>query len=224
MRNTMTSGVSVKPAFIIDNFLPEEDFQKLKNLVQSNNYRSLDFSDIMNKYEETVDIGGDIPKKVDELARKYFESETMIPAYHMFAHHEITENGDTPLLPLHLDESPGTYVVDLIIDYSVEWPIVIDKQIFTPKPNQAVLFYAEDQLHYRPHWPSKSPDDFYQAIFFHYIEPNHWSKTLGIGHRTSDEAQEFFREKRIAAHKAFWSTGINPNTLPTIPEPKTYND
>jgi hypothetical protein len=220
----MDSGVKVKKPFLVDNFLSEEDFLELKNFLQSYDYKSLDFSDIMNKYEQTVDVSSSLVKKVDERARELFGSATMIPAYHMFAHHQITEDGDVPLLSLHLDESPGTYVVDLIIDYSVEWPIVIDKQIFYPKPNQAVLFYAEDQMHYRPKWPSDSREDFYQAIFFHYTEPDHWSKRLGISHRESQEAQLYFKNKRNEAYRHYFMNKSSTYSLPEIPEPKSYTD
>lgn len=174
VENILTDGVKLFNPFMVDNFFSTEDFQELVDLCTSYELSKLDYSNQMNKWEQNLHI----PEKFEQLALNKLKSLLDIDdaqiQYTMYAHHQITEDGRIPKLPLHIDWAPGSYMIDLQIGGNRDWGFVAKYENFICKPNQAVICQPQFDYHYRPSWNSTDPKEYYQAIFFHIVNKNHW--------------------------------------------------
>lgn len=179
IENIFTDGVVFFEPFLVDNFFPQDMFDELVEICNSNKLQNIDFSYQMNKWEEGIEI----PKKffdyVVEKVKNLIGTDDVMSEYHMYAHHQITEDSRVPKLPLHIDWAPGSYMVDLSIGGNKDWGFVAKYENFICKPNQAIICQPQFDFHYRPYWNSKDPNDYYQAFFFHMINKNHWSNIEG---------------------------------------------
>ena len=111
--------------------------------------------------------------KLLPLARKLF-SPTLEPSYCLWASYR----GYRAQLPKHIDDNACTYTIDLCLSHVAPWSIYIEGKELIPYPNQAVVYYGEDQYHWREAFtePNKNRVDM---IFFHFVEPQHWWFTKG---------------------------------------------
>jgi hypothetical protein len=165
--------VFFKP-FLVDNFYPKDMFEELVNTLTSHNLEKINYSNQMNKWEQSMEI----PKRFIDYAIQKVGSligtNDIQEGYHMYAHHQIDFDGREPRLPLHIDWSPGSYMLDLHIGGNRDWAFVAGFDQFVCKPNQAIICQPQFDYHYRPSWDSKDSGDFYQALFFHFINDSHW--------------------------------------------------
>jgi hypothetical protein len=189
----MTDDVVFFEPFLVENFFPEDMFNELVEILTTNKLKNIDFSYQMNKWEEGVEIPQKFIDYTVEKVKTLLGHEDIIFAYHMYAHHQITSEGRTPKLPLHIDWAPGPYMVDLHIGGNRDWGFVARYQNFITKPNQAIICQPQFDYHYRPSWSSEDPSDYYQALFFHLVNKNHWSlKSLNpIVTRSKELAQKY---------------------------------
>lgn len=175
IENIFTNGVKMFDPFMVDKFFDDDVFQELSSLCTSYELSKLDYSNQMNKWEQNLEI----PKKFETLAVEKLKSLLKIDdaqiSYTMYAHHQITSDGRIPKLPLHIDWAPGAYMIDLQIGGNRDWGFVAKYENFICKPNQAVICQPQFDFHYRPSWNSKDPNEYYQAIFFHIVNKDHWS-------------------------------------------------
>lgn len=175
IEDILTKDVVLFDPFLVDNFYPEEMFDELVEICNSYDLKKIDFSNQMNKWEEGIEI----PQKFIDYAvnkvRELLDTEDVIFGYHMYAHHQITNDNRIPKLPLHIDWAQGPYMVDLQIGGNRDWGFVARDKNFVCKPNQAVICQPQLDFHYRPAWGNDDPNEYYQAIFFHLINKNSWS-------------------------------------------------
>lgn len=174
MEKIFTDGVVFFEPFLVDNFYSEEDFNELVNICNSFNLEEIDYSNQMNKWEQAIPL----PQKFIDIAvekvKHLIGTDDVLFGYMMYAHHQITEDGRVPKLPVHIDWSPGSYMIDLHIGGNRDWGFVAGDKEFITKPNQAVICQPQFDYHYRPSWNSSDPSEYYQALFFHLINKNHW--------------------------------------------------
>ena len=92
-------------------------------------------------------------------------------------------------------------MIDLHIGGNRDWGFVARYKNFITKPNQAIICQPQFDYHYRPAWASEDPSEYYQAIFFHMVNKNHWSwnkEKLGVKRpehlEKSNEFGQYFRD------------------------------
>ena len=177
VESVLTDGVTFFEPFLVDNFYPQEMFDELVKICTSHNLEQIDYSRQMNKWEEGIQIPQKFIDYAVQKTRELVGTDDIHEGYHMYAHHQITEDGRVPRLPLHIDWSPGPYMVDLHIGGNRDWGFVAGNTNFITKPNQAIICQPQFDYHYRPAWGNDDPNEYYQALFFHLINRNHWSIT-----------------------------------------------
>jgi hypothetical protein len=203
----INDGVKIFDPFIVDNFYPNNMFEELVEICTKPKLEDVDYSNQMNKWEEQLEI----PQKfIDYAINKVKElvgTDDVVEGYHMYAHHQITSDGRRPVLPVHVDWSPGSYMVDLQIGGNRDWGFVAGYQNFICKPNQAVICQPQIDFHYRPSWGTDDPNAYYQAIFFHLLNKNHWriESSRGISNRSE------YLEKKYNFGKYFRETEVFKN-------------
>jgi hypothetical protein len=173
--------LTVRPdPFVLDNVLSEEDFNSLKYDIElEKNNSNLNYDRTMGRFTISDEkLFQKEKEKLTSLARKIFNSETLVPSYCLYA----VYRGHRANLPHHIDDNACTYTIDLCISYKTQWPIYVNDIEFKLEPNQAVCYYGEDQYHWRNKFPDPANNEV-EMIFFHFIEPDHWSIINGQEYR-----------------------------------------
>ena len=123
-------------------------------------------------------------------------STTAVPSYAMWVRY--SPKYGTRTLPPHIDRNACTYTIDYQLRSSVSWPLHINSEKVVLEDNQAAIYYGEDELHWRNEFPTRNHNDYVEMIFFHYVEPDHWSRHVDdqVAYRTSKEFNDTFQAKQ----------------------------
>lgn len=112
--------------------------------------------------------------KLTPLARKLFNNETIEPSYCIFAVYK----GYKARLYEHVDDNACRYTIDLSVYHEKPWPLFVEGEEFIAEPNQSVVYYGEDQYHWRPRFTDPKNNEV-GVIFYHFVDENHWFKKNG---------------------------------------------
>lgn len=74
---------------------------------------------------------------------------------------------------MHVDDNACTYTIDLCVQQTEPWGLWVEDQEYIMKPNDAVCYYGNDQVHGR-HAKDLGSDGSVELVFFHYVRPDHW--------------------------------------------------
>jgi hypothetical protein len=207
--------------FLIEEFYTEEEFNELRDFLQSKPLTDIAYTKQMNKWEDHVAL----PQKFIDIAienvKKALGTDDVELGYYLFAHHQITKEGQKPFLQVHMDWSPGTYMVDLHLGGNRDWSIVCHDKEFVTKPNQAVLVQPEIDLHYREPWNNDDPNEYYQAVFFHLIRKKHWKNKYGIDYQFDQDFLNF-QMQRLEMFESLYFDLVDSN--PDLPVTTIGND
>lgn len=172
------SNIKIKEPRIIKNVFTIEEHTNLKNFLQEYSKKNMEYSPALGRYLLVHPIIDEYAQKLIPTAKILFESENILSSYSLFSHYEGAEAN----LFRHIDDNACTYTIDFCVYQNEPWAIGIsyngeDKE-YILQENEAVVYYGNDQEHWRPKFPN--PDSQHVAmIFFHFVEPNHWYHTKG---------------------------------------------
>jgi hypothetical protein len=154
----------MKSPMVFNNFLEKPDFIDLQGYI-----KGLDFSNDFNRYEfGGEEIMNNLHKKLIPIAKKFFESETLVPSFN-FGSWYFGEAS----LEKHKDVAACTYSIDLCIYQKESWDLYIEGTPYALNENDAVLYYGEEQRHWREAFPNPK-NNVVCNVFFFFIEPTHW--------------------------------------------------
>jgi hypothetical protein len=165
--------MKIKEPMLLKNLLSPEDFQVLQDHVKSIDKSTTRFYDGYNRYEwtDTPELKA-VHEKLLPIARQYFESETLLPSFNFASWYF----GDASL-EHHTDINACTYSIDLAVYATQDWDLYVEGTPYTLKENDALLYYGENQEHWRE--PLVNPDNNVVCnVFFFYVEPDHWFHTV----------------------------------------------
>lgn len=155
------------------NVLSEEDFQRLRNnLKEKILTEDIPYDDLGRKIF-SPEILGEYAEKLLPFARDFFKSDTLLHSYSLFS--EYSDKNIS--LFKHKDDNACTYTIDLVVYQDKPWGIWVEGKEYILEENEAVLFWGEDQEHWRE--KIEDNDGVVAVIFFHYVEPDHWFFTKG---------------------------------------------
>lgn len=103
------------------------------------------------------------------LAREEFESKTLVPSWCLISIYE----GKEAKLWKHKDDNACTYHINYTIFHKTPWDFYVEGEKFSPKENDAIMSYGNDQEHWREDFPNPENNLVANAFFF-YTEPDHW--------------------------------------------------
>lgn len=166
--------INVQAPKIIKNVFSDEDFSRLSTTLFDHEKRDSDYDKLFGRYSFQHPIIDEFLKKLVPLAKEIFGSENIVPSYAMYAHYA----GENANLYKHKDDNACTYTIDICLYQSEPWDLWVDGVSYTTNENEAVVFYGNDQLHWREKFPN--PDNGYcGVIFFHFVEHDHWFVQYG---------------------------------------------
>jgi len=171
------SKIEVKNPIIIKNVFSDEEHKELKNIMK-NWPLEIGYDSQLGRHLVQSPIIDEYAEKLIPLAKKTFNSENIKPSYSLFAHYQ----GPRANLHRHVDDNACTYTIDLCLSQTEPWAIGIshngeDKE-YILQENEAVLYYGNDQEHWRPEFPNPNLQHV-EMIFFHFVESDHWYHTKG---------------------------------------------
>jgi hypothetical protein len=158
---------------IIHNVLEPEYLKEIQAHYKST-YKTLFYDEQLGRYTSNEDkIKDNLLEHLTTLARQEL-SPNAVPSYSMFAHYE----GEKANLFKHKDNNACTYTIDLCVYQTEPWDLYVDDKSYTLQPNDALLYYGNDQEHWREQFPNPATQQV-GMMFLHYVEPTHWYITRG---------------------------------------------
>jgi hypothetical protein len=148
--------------FSDDVFLKIKNFHK--DTIESS--KRSRYSNEMGRYYVITRFPKDIAESVIQKAEEETGIKDLDIVYVQVIRYQI-HNGEVPFLVHHVDQLYCTYILDIGIDGTVDWPLIVEGQEFPSTPNSVVFLKGELDHHSRPEYPSSSEDDFLDLIFVH---------------------------------------------------------
>lgn len=165
-------GMMISEPVIVDEIFDHNDYMKLSQYLINKEKIEQQYDPGFGRFAFTDPFIDEYAKKITPIARKIFNSETLLPSYSLFCHYE----GNSSLYR-HVDDNACTYTLDMCVYQNLPWGLGVqsngEDKIYYLHPNQALAYYGNEQEHWRENFPS--PEIQYVAmIFFHFVEPDHW--------------------------------------------------
>lgn len=207
--------------FLVDGFFEKSDFEELKGILESKDVKDIAYTKQMNKWEDAISIPQHFFDKAIKRTQDLLGTKDVELGYYLYAHHQISTEGRKPFLQVHLDWSPGSYMVDLHIGGNRDWGFIAHDKEFMTKPNDAIIVQPEFDFHYRPDWNSDDPNENYKALFFHLIRKDHWKNIYGDEFVTDKDFLAFQHQRLAIWQKLYVNHVIG---IPGLPSPVFGDD
>jgi len=146
----------------------EEIFAKIKDFhkKQIEEATHKKYSNEMGRHYVITRLPDDITEAVIKKAEEETGLENLAVVYAQVIRYQI-QNGEVPFLVNHLDRLYCTYILDIGIGGTIDWPLIVEGQVFPTVPNSVVFLKGQMDHHERPEYPSSSEEDFLDLIFVH---------------------------------------------------------
>lgn len=150
------------------NVFSEDVFQKIKNFhkesLETSEY--LKYSNELGRHYVITRFPEEIDKAIIEKAEEETGLENLAVVYAQVIRYQI-RNGEIPFLIDHVDRLYCTYIMDIGVGGTIDWPLIVEGEAFPSVPNSVVFLKGEIDHHSRPDYPSSSEEDFLDLIFVH---------------------------------------------------------
>lgn len=161
--------IKVKDPMVIEKTFSDEDFSILKSHLLNKPLLQENWDEGFGRYYYSDNVIKDFHEKIVPKAKELFEDDDLVPSYALFAHYE----GPNAKLWKHKDDNACTYTIDLSVYYDEPWGLFVEDTEYLLLENQSVAFYGEDQHHWRGPF-TKPETNKVAAIFFHFVNKDHW--------------------------------------------------
>jgi hypothetical protein len=161
---------------LILNFFPEDLFDAVKNQVLSKNlgpHGNYFYHTVAGRWLTEIHFDQETEKRILEIAQDVFQDKEIKRAGFHTARYQM-QNGIKPQLWKHYDQSACEYSLDVCVDKTLDWQLVVDDVIFEETPNSCVVFSGNNNMHWRTPYPSNNEDDYVTLLFMQFAKPDHW--------------------------------------------------
>jgi hypothetical protein len=150
------------------NFFDNADFIKIKESVYEkiNDQKGFSYGkDCTRNYRITF-----LPENIQEIllnkAKQETKDNSIEIVYNQIVKYQI-KDGIIPQLRKHKDKAVGEWVMDIVLDATVDWPLVIEGKSFSNTVNSVIFIKGEEEEHWRPDFPSDNEEDYVLLLFVH---------------------------------------------------------
>jgi len=169
-------------AYVLSNVFDQDYFYKLKSYllrIKDENYNftyDIGFGRTTHhSYSADPDaIFAQSHDKLVPLARELFNNPNIEKSYCIYSVYK----GHKARLFKHIDDNACTYTIDLAVHYEDLWPIFVEGKELIAEENEAIIYYGEDQYHWRPRFPNPKTNQV-GMIFYHFVDKDHWYFSKG---------------------------------------------
>lgn len=188
---------------VINDFFPPEMFERVKKAVADTKMGTDEggqFHTMLARWEAPIQFDPDIEQHCVAMAREIFGDDTLLKAY-FFAVRYQRKDGCIPHLWEHTDQNGTQTTIDITVENTADWDIIVEGQRFKQKPNNAIIFCGQQHIHSRPPYPTYREDVWTTVLFLHFTQPDHWIQKQRDGvHRYGEDGDvRFFNRNRFMA-------------------------
>lgn len=135
-----------------------------------------------------------INERLSDIASEAFYFDCKLPwSLNNVLYAEYSGKYGTPNLPPHFDGETSDIIINYQFDSNTSWDIGIGTELYKLENNSAVVFNANEHIHWRPH-KTFTNDEYVKMIFFRFCTtpPTDYShKTLSQDHAVFKDARAF---------------------------------
>lgn len=187
---------------VVEDFFPPAMFQRVIKAVKETGMGEPDstFHTMLARWEAPIQFDEDIEEYCVNRAREIFGDDSLMKAY-FFAVRYQRKDGCVPHLWEHVDQNGTQTTIDITVENTAEWGIIVEGQEFKQEPNSAIIFAGQQHIHSRPPYPTEREDVWTTVLFLHFTQPDHWiqSNSRGIFDYGIDGDARFFNRNRFMA-------------------------
>ena len=150
-------------------FFDHETFEKISSFVfeKIKDPNAVSYAEHFKKYYGIVFLPKELREVLLDKAQKETKDNSLEIIYSQVVKYQIKDN-ITPELLKHKDkENLGEWVMDIVIDSTIDWPLFIEDQDFKNLPNSVFFIKGDEDWHWRPEFPSKDESDYVILLFVH---------------------------------------------------------
>lgn len=150
------------------NFFDLETFEILKSFVfeEMKDESKVEYGEEFKRYYKIVFLPDELKEMLLDKARQETGDSSLEVIYSQVVRYQIN-GSNVPELRHHKDKVTGEWVMDIVVDATIDWPIIIEGQSFSNNQNSIFFIKGEEDFHSRPDFPSKSDEDYVLLLFVH---------------------------------------------------------
>jgi hypothetical protein len=201
-------------AYMVKKFFTDELFFKVKEKIleqgmgpEGNHL----YHTVAGRWITSIQFDENTEKEILSLAKKVFNNDNINRASFHTARYQI-QNGIKPQLWKHWDQSACQYSLDVCIEKTIDWELVVEGQIFNEEENSCIVFSGNDMLHWRTPYPSNSENDYVTLLFMQFAELDHWFFVEGARDGFNKHGHE--SDFKFRARMGYWSQPDYSNNRP----------
>jgi len=187
---------------IVKKFFTEEMFERVKKIVSNTGMGTdeLFFHTMLARWESPIQFDVDIEEYCLNRAREIFNDPNLKKAYFYTVRYQ-RKDGCIPHLWEHTDQNGTQTTIDITVENTANWGIIVEGQHFKQNPNDAIIFCGQQHIHSRPPYPTQDHNAFTTVLFLHFTQPDHWIQKTpdGIYQYGIDGDVRFFNRNRFIA-------------------------
>ena len=192
--------ILLKPK-VIDNFFTDDMFSRVKEHVGQTGLGgdSLKYHTMYARWEASqIVFDDDIEQYCTERAREIIGDDSLEKTY-FFATRYQRKDGCIPHLWEHVDQNGTQLTIDIGIENTSEWGIIVEDEYFLQTPNRAIAFCGQQHTHSRPPYPTRDESKYTTVLFLHFAQSGHWmhNEKNGLAKYGKDGNIRFFNRNRF---------------------------
>lgn len=155
-------------------------------------YKDADFSydeKLGRKFLLRLEISTDAKEKINNICNNFLGIDLK---FTHVAYAEYSNLYGTPNLPPHFDADNNTLVVDYQLESNTSWDLGINLKQYELKDNSALIFNANENVHWRPHKIFKS-NEYVKMLFFRFYDPEN---TIDYSNKDYWPSDDIFKDIR----------------------------
>jgi hypothetical protein len=164
-----------------------EDLKQIIDVAKKTNTE--DSSSLGRMFILKLDIPEDIKEKITKICSNLLGIDLN------FTHAAYAEYSNLyghPNLPPHFDADENILVVDYQLEANTSWDLGINLKSYPLKDNSALIFNANEHMHWRPHKTFKD-NEYVKMIFFRCYDPKNY---VDNSHLNYLQESDIFKEAR----------------------------
>jgi 2OG-Fe(II) oxygenase superfamily len=187
---------------VVKNFFTDETFEEVKHAIKETKMGTDDlfFHTMLARWESPIQFSPEVEAYCVQKARDLFNDQSLEKAY-FFAVRYQRKDGCVPHLWEHTDQNGTQTTIDITVENTANWGLIVEGQYFEQNPNDAIIFCGQQHIHSRPPYPTTDPDKYTTVLFLHFTQPDHWIQKQkdGIYKYGKDGDIRFFNRNRFLA-------------------------
>jgi hypothetical protein len=129
-------------------------------------------------------------QRLSDIASEAFYSDCQLPwSLNNVLYAEYSGKYGTPNLPPHFDGETSDIIINYQFDSNTSWDIGIGTDLYKLENNSAIVFNANEHIHWRPH-KTFSNDEYIKMIFFRFCT----TPPTDYSHKTLSQDNEVFKD------------------------------